>query len=380
MPPPPAARLGGRGTLGGNTAPGMTESEFWDFSMNEQAFQDFPTFVKFIDATKRRELGGEGEGEGDGDDGNAGDSSPVAATPEEEEKGTGSGSGSGSGSGGGGTNGGGSASGGGAAAADAARGFKLTVVGHSMGATVAIMYMLTCLERKAPHHVSNVLLLSPAGVHIEAPLVTKVLGPVLDRTVARWVDALKTPKPIAVVMAKIVQDVRNSQVLKDLMSLQLQQTMGGRGSDLQRSPFALVHRMVYNSLTAGTSTKVYKHFRQIYTAQRFQAYDYGPDENMRVYGSPSPPEYLSRYHLFDVPVHVVAGLDDHLIGPVNVLRHYNALHKQNPRVAFMHSFEGIGHIDFNYSTTAEVLDGILALIPQTEPRPAQAGGGEDSKR
>ena len=30
----------------------------------------------------------------------------------------------------------------------------------------------------------------------------------------------------------------------------------------------------------------------------------------------------------------------------------------------------IGHIDFNYSTTAEVLDGILALIPQTQPRAA----------
>lgn len=230
------------------------------------------------------------------------------------------------------------------------------------------MYILTCREHKLPHHVSNLLLLSPAGVHIEAPLVSKILGPILDVTLARWLNSLCCPKPVAAVASKVVQDVRNFQALKDLASFYLNTTMGGSEDNLQRSPFALVHRMVYNSMTAGTSTKVYKHFRQIYKAQRFQAYDYGGEENMRVYGAPVPPEYLSRYHLFDIPVHVVAGLGDRLIGPVNVLRHYNALNRQNPRVAFMHSFEGCGHIDFNYGNREEVMNAIMDIIPMTKMR------------
>jgi hypothetical protein len=39
-----------------------------------------------------------------------------------------------------------------------------------MGGAAALMYVIGCRLRGAPHHVSKLLLLSPAGIHTKARL------------------------------------------------------------------------------------------------------------------------------------------------------------------------------------------------------------------
>lgn len=88
---------------------------------------------------------------------------------------------------------------------------------------------------------------------------------------------------------------------------------------------------------------------------------------MKHYGTPEPPEYTSLYHLIDVPVHLIAGLGDKLIGPTNVLRHYDHM-KRNGVDVVIESFEKTGHADFTIGLHHGALVGILNAIDKMQAR------------
>jgi len=48
-----------------------------------------------------------------------------------------------------------------------------------------------------------------------------------------------------------------------------------------------------SQLPAGTSTKTFVHFAQLFrNGGRFTKFDYGKEKNLEVYGTPNPPNYL----------------------------------------------------------------------------------------
>lgn len=69
------------------------------------------------------------------------------------------------------------------------------------------------------------------------------------------------------------------------------------------------------------------HFIQLYVTKRCQLYDYGSTAtNVAAYQQATPPSISDCYHaLRSVPVHLVAGLHDGVIPPVNIQRHFEAM-------------------------------------------------------
>lgn len=59
---------------------------------------------------------------------------------------------------------------------------------------------------------------------------------------------------------------------------------------------------------AGVSVKCVMHYLQISGNNRFQKYDNGKIENMKLYGTTTPPEY--KLGDIRVPVHLFAGKND----------------------------------------------------------------------
>lgn len=49
--------------------------------------------------------------------------------------------------------------------------------------------------------------------------------------------------------------------------------------------------VILDNTPAGTSTKTLEHFAQEIISQKFRQYDYGESKNMKIYGSPDPPNY-----------------------------------------------------------------------------------------
>lgn len=107
-----------------------------------------------------------------------------------------------------------------------------------------------------------------------------------------------------------------------------------------------IHQVKTQNIFAGTSTKIYKHFVQIWRSGSFRAFDYGEAGNLRAYGTALAPRMLENYNLIDVPVHFVMGSKDNLIPCSNIMRHYNALHDVHPELAFLDEFSHTGHLEF----------------------------------
>lgn len=67
---------------------------------------------------------------------------------------------------------------------------------------------------------------------------------------------------------------------------------------------------------SGTSLKTVEHFSQLITSGgMFRMFDYGPQENLKLYNQADPPEYdVANIKL---PVHLFVGMND-LVSPLEV--------------------------------------------------------------
>ena len=223
--------------------------------------------------------------------------------------------------------------------------------------------------------LARAVLLSPAGVHTEALFFTTLTGPIIDKTLAKMTPHFALPSDrVNRLMAKLTRDGSRFPAVRDLVSFLFTKLLGGSYRTFSRRLPAIA----YKTLSGGCSTKVYRHFRQMFIAGQFQPFDFrceqltkqnqkmdihselkrgggkghcttgasdiagetgtsaltGVNENMAVYGSATPPNLLEQYDRIDVPCHFVMGLDDKLIAPSNVLQHYNALRSTRPENAF----------------------------------------------
>jgi len=291
----------------------ISEVDYWNFSINDHAFKDIPSFISCIVKTKLSEP-------------------KVVSRP------------------------------------------HIMGVAHSMGGAVMIMYTIHQKQTKQPHNLDGLVLVSPAGIHLHSPLYARYGGRLIDLTVAKMVNSLRLPNDILTRAAtKFVHDIKTMvPAVEDIISLGLAYALGGDDQQPRRGPFSAVNQLTYNALTCGTSTKTFVHLRQLIETGKFQAFDFEPTAkpnhfsskkggNMEAYGQSTPPEFTSLYHLIDIPVHLIAGLDDNLIGPQNVLRHYEFMKAAGVSVT-IESFERCGHADFTCGMHSPALRGILSAI------------------
>uniref|UniRef100_A0A7S2W250 Partial AB-hydrolase lipase domain-containing protein n=1 Tax=Mucochytrium quahogii TaxID=96639 RepID=A0A7S2W250_9STRA len=307
--------------------PNISDDEYWDFSINEHAFEDIPAFVNAIVRTKMSELSNKD---------NVGEEASEPPT--------------------------------------------VVGVAHSMGGAAMLMYLLNEKQHNRRHFLDGMVLVSPAGVHEDSPLYARYGGRMVDLTLAKMVNSLRLPTDaLTRATVKLVQDIKNNvPAVENIISLVVVYALGGDPKQPRRGPFSTVQQLTYNVLTCGTSTKVFSHLRQFIVTKRFQAFDYEPTAipnhrtskkggNMEHYGQETPPEYTCMYDKIDVPVHLIAGLGDKLIGPTNVLRHYEAMKKHGVDVT-IESFERCGHADFTCGLHTGALRGILSAVDKTVDR------------
>jgi len=233
---------------------------------------------------------------------------------------------------------------------------EITLISHSLGGAVSMMYLVEKLRRNHPHFIHKLLLLSPAGYHSNIPVFCKVTGPVIYRTMSNWISGVRFPSGIIVfLLAKIIQDLRNLPAVRDLVSyLYTRLLIGG---PVENSAFSQVNNFTFNLLLGGTSSKVFKHFWQMYVSGKFQMYDFGDAKNRELYGKEfsRPPDMHSFFQLIDIPVHFLCGELDLLIPPSDVFVHFTTLRSHSPDLATFVCFKDANHINFTYGQDEHII-------------------------
>jgi len=284
----------------GHINPNITPQEYWAFTMNEHAFQDIPAFIKQIIEIKQQELHFENN---------------VPEVP-----------------------------------------FKLSMISHSMGAGASLMYIVDSRLHHKPHHLTQAILLSPAGYHKDVPILMDVAGSSIDfmsKIAPSWAVLGIPTDHLQKLVTKMAMDAFNSGAISDLMLYFA--TKFVFGGDPLAHPLQRVPSLSYN--LTGTSVMMCKHFWQIRSTNKFCAYDYGPEENLKLYGTPKPVDYLEHYDKIDIPIHFCIGLKDVLIPPTNVIHQYSILRRHHPNLAFLKASQA-GHLEF----TLGLDDNLLAYI------------------
>jgi len=202
--------------------------------------------------------------------------------------------------------------------------YSLTVIAHSMGAMCTLMNIIHSRLKNIDHGITAAILLSPAGIHKTAPLLCRITGPFLwlMLKVFNWPPVFKVPSDfLHVVIAKMMEDVRKNYSSRSIISLMASKLLGG---SIDNHAFTKVPCYSFN-VFAGCPAGVFKHFWQIFKNQKFQAFDYGKDGNLKHYGTPEPLNLLDHYDSIDIPVYFVMGMHDTLIEPLSILDHYEHL-------------------------------------------------------
>eukprot|EP00762_Andalucia_godoyi_P004490 ANDGO_08182.mRNA.1 Lipase 3 len=297
----------------------ISPKEYWDFNINHHAFLDIRAFIEKIDKVKTRELSisrRRSRKLPESVDGKT--RVPKSKTESAVSR---------------------------AAPVSSHFNHQIFAVAHSMGAAALQMYVVHSRLRGIPHHLSGMVLLSPAGYHATHPSILRILGPIFD-VLTKFFYAFRFPSDFwRILAAKVTQDVRNHPGARQLMAFLTSKFLLGGGDDASRAAIMTVHNLAYNTLN-GTSTGVYRHFRQLATSKHFQTFDYGARRNLAEYGSTKPIDILANYHSIDIPVAYGCGAKDTLIPASMVLVQFEKLKMYRPDLAHWKCFPNAGHVDF----------------------------------
>ncbi|CAG7730446.1 unnamed protein product [Allacma fusca] len=113
----------------------------------------------------------------------------------------------------------------------------------------------------------------------------------------------------------------------------------------------------------GSSTKTFVHYAQVRNSDKFRKYDRGTSENLKCYGSPTPPTYsLSKV---TTPVFILPSNQDKLSNMKDVSRMANEL---TGTKCIVSNLGDSGHMDciFGKGVTTAVNEPILEMIKKTQ--------------
>ena len=242
------------------------------------------------------------------------------------------------------------------------REYTLQGISHSMGGAVTLAYIAESLLTHTAHHLSRVILLSPAGFLADQSLLVRAvmaLSPL-------FVSERSAPSPFPtrssamhLLVAKALQDMQSSPATLELVNRVCAMVIGGEPQDW---PFQKVN---YTRYPLGvTSIYVMLQFRQWYEGDQFTAYDHGERENLLRYGRKTPIRYTDFYDQFDLPVHFVAGKYDCIVPSTQVFRHYQLLKDVLKDDTSYVEFKNAGHLQFTIGLDHDVLTYVLDKLDE----------------
>jgi len=224
------------------------------------------------------------------------------------------------------------------------------------------MHIISSRINHKPHYLDQIILLSPAGYHEKYPTIAKILIPIAEWFLFRFIVAWRFPTDfVRVLSSKLVQDIKNSPATQFLFAFIVSYIVGKQ----HENPFTKISNYSYHTL-GGTPTAVIRHLIQLIRTRRFQAYDYGKKRNLLEYGSEIPLNFFAHYHLIDIPVYFLMGLKDRVIHPDNILKHYHTLQKVHPELAHLQTFD-CNHIDFTINVHDDIISYVLGQL-KTPPK------------
>ena len=110
-----------------------------------------------------------------------------------------------------------------------------------------------------------------------------------------------------------------------------------------------------------TSMMLEEHFAQIHETGRFQDFDYGPQNNMAIYGSPTPPEF-NLTQITGIPV---AALVQSLDTEGDETDSAWLISQISDIVVFNRTYENHAHFDFYVAeNTTEFLVDVVDMLQQ----------------
>ncbi|CDW77487.1 ab-hydrolase associated lipase region containing protein [Stylonychia lemnae] len=238
----------------------------------------------------------------------------------------------------------------------------ITYIGHSLGGMTLPMYVIHQKLRNRPHYLNKAILLSPAGIHSQIPLIVKTFGWIFCNIVPKFIDHLALPNVVIDCANKIHKDIKSLPASNDLVSYLTSKIMGGNG--IGDTPIGKSAKLLTSMLLFGFPMELVDHFYySLYKENKFQAYNYrDKKKNQLAYGSDKPLNYLENYHLIDIDIHYFISMNDFLIRADDIIEHYNALKHHSPELAHLKVFEGYSHIDFTYQSHHSMIAEIIHTL------------------
>ncbi|KAG2438460.1 hypothetical protein HYH02_010914 [Chlamydomonas schloesseri] len=245
--------------------------------------------------------------------------------------------------------------------------YKLRCVAHSLGGMSVLIHLVNRLREGRPHHVSRLVLLTPAGFHKYFPKAAKPIAwvlPLLARLLRlvlgrNFCFPLYIPTPLGRALTfKLLLSASRIPGLGELMRLGFKAMLDGDISQWDRA-LQMPH---YNEEDMpAISLDQVLHLIQLVFSDCFRLYDYGSAAANRAhYGVSQPPDVSAEYWRLDMPVHLVAGRRDGIIPPANIRRHLDAMRAQGVPVSYR-EFD-FGHLDFTFGVKEELRIYLMKLL------------------
>ncbi|XP_015184619.1 PREDICTED: uncharacterized protein LOC107070697 [Polistes dominula] len=221
---------------------------------------------------------------------------------------------------------------------------NLTYIGHSMGTTS--FYVMSRLRSDIASKVQMMFSLAPVAYmkHIKSPL--RLLAPFARdlKSVIHFLgeDEFLPHDKLTKYFAKYGCDIDN---LEHKMCSNI--LFAIFGFDKSQFNYSLIP-VIFGHVPAGASVKTIVHFAQEIQSGKFQQFDYGPEQNLKIYNSTEPPNYDTSK--ISVPIILFYANNDWCASVKDVLRLYSELN--NVIDIYKIPYTQFNHMDFLWAIEA----------------------------
>lgn len=235
---------------------------------------------------------------------------------------------------------------------------KIVYIGHSLGTTLALMYTSDKVE-EATKLMKMQILTAPAATLGNIRAVIRFAVPFTD-LIYNTVNQIEG-------LSNIISKEDTTKALLRTLCMDSPEMMGQCMNMLfliygpKTGVYPEKYPMYFQQHPAGTAFKVLKQCGDM-ARNRFRKFDYGFSENMRRYGTSTPPIYdLSKIR---VPTIVIMARNDWLTPKEDAIKLYRNLSPEFRRGLFEITEENFNHIDFMFGAKAKSLyvDKVLILL------------------
>lgn len=215
---------------------------------------------------------------------------------------------------------------------------RLYYSGHSMGTMIFWILLSEQPEYNDRFHFMQAL----APVAFLGNLKSAIL-----RNVVRTIDTLEVLFAMNGIFEMFAHDTIQRATFKDLCLATLSNVCFPVMEDVVGNGIGALNKTVlsrvFGHFPAGASLKLFSHTAQLVKSKKFAKYDFGPADNLRLYGTATPPSYNLKN--CRVPVSLHYGTQDGIVA----LKDVDLLSQGLESVVEMNQIVGYNHLDFLYS-------------------------------